>query len=88
MSTISVMLQVGVPTHSTPTPAEKPQASVESAVREALDCIDSGHDSHVEWNMIRRLYRELNKRKKTPRITNLIQMMEPVLQKYGYHGVV
>lgn len=89
MSQIQLMLQMEVPS-TADQKEEKPKGpSVEDQVREALECIDSGHDSHVEWNMIRRLYRQLHDmKKKSPRVENLMKMIEPVLQKYGYFGVV
>jgi hypothetical protein len=77
-----------------PTPAEtasaepKPQKlSVEDKVRHALDLIESGHTSRVEWKMINGLYTELKKMKPSPRVSNLIDMIKPVLAKFGYHDV-
>lgn len=84
MSQINLLLSLDVPQHR----SEKRKFSIEDEVREALDLIESGNDSHVEWNMIRRLYREICKRKPTARIANLKEMIEPVLSKYGYHKVV
>lgn len=60
--------------------------SVEDQVREALELIDSGHDSYVEWKLINKLARELRTRK-DPRSKNLMSMIDPILQKYGMHGV-
>jgi hypothetical protein len=60
--------------------------SIEDDVREALELIDSGHDSYIEWKMINKLARELRNRK-DPRSKNLMSMIDPVLQKYGMHGV-
>lgn len=62
-----------------------PPVSIEDQVRDALDCIDSGHNSNVEWILINRLYKELQEMKQTPRVQNLCKMIEPVLAKYGYH---
>lgn len=65
-----------------------PVSSIEDDVREALDCIESGHDSLVEWKMINKLHKELNQmKKKSPRVQNLLDMMEPVMAKYGIYGV-
>jgi hypothetical protein len=62
--------------------------SVEDKVREALECIDSGYESHVEWLMIGGLYKKLKQlARPSPRALNLIEMIEPVLAKYGYHKV-
>lgn len=75
--------------HPAPEKTEKAPVglSIEDKVRDALDCIDSGYDSRVEWLMINKLYSELQKRKQTPRVQNLRKMIEPVLAKFGYHGV-
>lgn len=84
---ISIMLQIGMPDPAPDQPVES-KPSVEDVVRQTLDCIDSGRDSNVEWNMIRRLYNELCSRKQTPRIANLKNMIETTLRKYGYHEVI
>lgn len=60
--------------------------SVEDEVREALELIESGHDSHIEWKLLNKLARELRPRKDA-RSKNLMEMIDPVLQKYGMHGV-
>lgn len=83
---IRIMLEV------TPPPAEKtskakPAMSVEDKVRHALELIDSGYRSDVQWQMIMKLYKSLRTKKQTPRVRNLIKMIEPVLAKFGYHGV-
>lgn len=73
-----------------PTPDQSSQypcaPSVEDQVQHALELIDSGKKSDVEWIMINKMYRELRSRKPTPRIQNLIDMIEPVIAKFGYHG--
>lgn len=61
--------------------------SVEDKVRDALECIESGYKSDVEWLMINRLYTSLQKAKQSPRVRNLRKMIEPVMAKYGYHKV-
>lgn len=71
-----------VPTERKQLPIRK--TSIEDEVRHALDCIDSGHASGVEWIMVNKLYRALAKYK-TPRAENLRKLIEPVLAKYGYH---
>jgi hypothetical protein len=78
-------MEPSMPKEKYPVPAN--ETSIEDDVREAIDCIESGHDSVVEWKMINRLYKELRDMKKTPRVTNLIAMIEPVMAKYGLHGV-
>lgn len=60
--------------------------SVEDEVRQAIELIDSGHDSHIEWKLLNKLAKELRSRKDA-RSRNLMEMIDPVLQKYGMHGV-
>lgn len=81
---LSIAIDMGMPEKSTKPAISKP--SIEDDVREALDCIQSGHDSLVEWKMINKLYKQLREMKPSTRITNLINMMEPVMAKYGIHG--
>lgn len=83
---LTIALQM--PEQRQPMQPEECKPSVEEQVRDCLDLIDSGHESAVEWNMIRRLYRELQSRERSPRIENLMQMIEPVLSKFGYHKKV
>ena len=59
---------------------------VEEQVRQAIEMIDSGHDSYVEWKLLNKLAKELRSRKDA-RSKNLMEMIDPVLQKYGLHGV-
>lgn len=88
MPKISISMSLEMPRRDSP-PTYTKRCSVEEKVREALELIDSGHDSRVEWEMIIRLYRTLrNTKKKTKRMVNLIQMIEPVLEKFGYYEVV
>lgn len=68
-------------------PVKSRETGIEDDVREAIECIESGHDSVIEWKMINKLYKELRSMKKTPRVDNLIKMIEPVMSKYGLHGV-
>lgn len=62
------------------------EKSVEEEVRNAIDCIESGHDSHVEWRLLNKLYNEL-KGRKDKRAKQLMGMIEPTLAKYGVYGV-
>lgn len=72
-------------------PAEKSAQcmplSVEDRVRDLMERIDSGMDSTVEWNMLRRIYRSLRGINNS-RAKNLIKMMEPILHKNGYYDKV
>jgi hypothetical protein len=90
VSSIKLMLELPMPAPA-PAPVQQkkePEYSVEDKVREALECIDSGHESGVEWSMINRLYSDLCKLKKpNDRAKNLKKMIEPVLAKFGYHKI-
>jgi hypothetical protein len=79
------MIQVGAPPADTKAAKAPQKLPVEDRVRDALELIDSGHKSDVEWIMIRKLYDKLCTMRASPRIKNLKQMIEPVLSKYGYH---
>jgi hypothetical protein len=85
---VRVMLEVGIPTVS---PAEREEVkplSIEDRVRDAIDMIDSGRHSSVQWIMLNKVYKSLSPRRgKSRRIDNLLNMIEPVMAKYGYHKV-
>ena len=70
-------------------PPEKTKASrkcIEDQVRERIEHIDNGCASHVDFLLLMRLQKSLKKRtKKSPRVKNLIKMIEPVLNKFGYY---
>lgn len=61
--------------------------SIEEQVRHCLELIESGYRSDREWLTISKLYKSLQGKKKTPRVQNLINMIEPVLAHFGYHKV-
>jgi len=80
---LQIMLECEPPARSEyPEPQE---ASPEEQVKQAIDMIDSGHDSTVEWKLLNRLARQLRK-KKDPRSKALMEMIDPVLMKYGMMG--
>lgn len=87
---ISIMLQVGMPSPEESCKHPKPEQKrpVEDKVREAIQLVDSGMDSQVEWILLNKLYKSLCELKKpTERAMSLKKMIEPVLSKYGYHSV-
>lgn len=63
----------------------RPRFTVEDKVRAMLELIDSGHESYTEWLTIQKLYDKLCSMKQTSRVKNIKQMIEPVLNKFGYH---
>lgn len=84
---VRVMLEVGLPSERSSEPGVRP-VSIEEKVKDALDSIDSGYKSDVQWIMINKLYKDLSARRgKSKRIDNLLNMIEPVMAKYGYHKV-
>ena len=93
-SAIKLMLEIEMPDKATtaaakPAPEPVKKVPIEEKVREALECIDSDYDSHVEWIMIRKLYKDLRQLKKpSDRALNVMKMIEPVLSKYGYTASV
>lgn len=82
---ISVALQMPEASAPVTRPLAEPE-SVEDQVRSALDCIESGEDSHKEWLFINSVYKKLQGLKKpSKRAINVKKMIEPVLAHYGYH---
>lgn len=60
--------------------------SIEDQVRERIDRIDSGCGSHVDFLVLKKLQQALREKKPcTPRIQNLMDMIEPVMRKFGYY---
>ena len=84
---IKVLVQMDSPPSPEATKQTCPPRSIEERVRDLLEIADSGKDSSLEWNILRRLYRDLQKRKGNSRVDNLIQMLEPVMHKFGYYEV-
>jgi hypothetical protein len=84
---IKVMLDLEAPSaEKTKQTVVEKGPSVEEQVRQAIEMIDSGRDSYVEWKLLNKLAKELRSRKDA-RSKNLLEMIDPVLQKYGLHGV-
>ena len=73
------------------TPPKKPDidtqpVSIEDKVRDMIDHVETGYNSKQEWYTLYKLFRGLlNSPKKGPRVQNLINMIRPVMAKYGYH---
>lgn len=83
---MKLLIQVSMPKpNAAPSPTCPPKVSIEEHVKDCIECIESGHNSSIEWITINKLYRDLEKRKATPRVQNLKKMIEPTLAKYGYH---
>lgn len=89
VQSIKVMLELPMPAPAPPPIPQKKEEStapsVEDRVKEAIDCIDSGHDSRIEWSLLTRLYKDLsNLKKPNDRARNLMKLIKPVLAKFGY----
>lgn len=83
---IKIMLDMPTPEAGKSKYPTKDEKSVEEEVKEAIEKIDSGHESYVEWKLLNKLAKELRSRKDA-RSKNLMEMIDPVLSKYGMHGV-
>lgn len=60
--------------------------SPEDEVRERIERIDSGCGSEVDFLVLKRLQAALKAKKPcTPRMKNLIEMIEPVMRRFGYY---
>lgn len=89
------MTQVGIHvllhTAEAPVPrkyADYPKASsVEDRVRALVESAESGSGPRTDWLILNKLYRDLSARKPTPRVSNLLALIKPVLARHGYHGV-
>lgn len=66
--------------------APAPGISLEAKVRDMLDSIESGHPSAQDWIAINKFYGTIKDRTDT-RSKALKKMIEPVMSKYGQHGV-
>lgn len=88
MQGIRIMVDMSVPEPRKEYTDKACKLPVEDQVRDALENVLSGHESHRDWIMLNKLYAYI-KSKKSPnkRMQNIIKMIEPVLAKFGYHKV-
>ncbi len=94
---ISISLNIELPTPQKSEDASPPwrqdKPSVEQQVREAIEECESGRASRAEWLMLGRLRTTLLEKQrsaspeKRERINNILDMINPLLSKYGFHGV-
>lgn len=66
--------------------APAPGISLEAKVRDMLDSIESGHPSAQDWIALNKFYDTIKDRTDS-RCKNLRAMIEPIMSKYGQHGV-
>lgn len=99
-SGITLMLHVGVPpkpvasSQSNPSPGpgndtlgvRAKSNSIEDKVRAAIERIDDGCGSEVDFLLLRKVKEALLKKNKAnPRVKNLLEMIEPTIRKFGYY---
>lgn len=81
---LHLLIEVPSPEKTSKAPCK---LTIEEQVRDAIELIESGYESRQEWLLINKVFSALSKKKPNARITNIINMIKPVLSKYGYHGV-
>jgi hypothetical protein len=84
MSGTKIVISLQMPSSDTSQKAT-PDLTSEDKVRQAIELVDSGYCSDVEWIMLKKLYKALGEKSPTKRIRNMMDMIKPVLAKYGYH---
>lgn len=64
----------------------KKKPNVEDQVRAAIQRIDDGTGTEVDFLLLRKVKSALlTKDKGNPRVKNLLEMIEPTLRKFGYY---
>lgn len=81
------MIGISVMVHQMPTKetCKKKKKPIEDVVRETIERIDDGCATEVDFLMLKRLKLGLQKLKPTPRVKNLITMIDPAMRKFGYY---
>jgi hypothetical protein len=65
-------------------PERLPKKTAEEKVKEWIEDVESGRPSRGQWCRLRRLFNCLaNSKKLSPRGRLILEMIEPVMQKYG-----
>jgi hypothetical protein len=85
---MKIHIELEMPEPGNSGPPKVDPLTPEERVRDALDEILSGRESKREWSFVNRVYKQLKCQKDpSEKAKNLIEMIEPVLSKFGYHGV-
>lgn len=64
----------------------EPKASVEDKVRDCIDRIDNGCGTEVDFLTLKKLKAAIqSKPKQTPRMVNLVKMIDPIMKRFGYY---
>lgn len=80
---MKIIINIPMPAKEYPESFKCP--SVEDKVRHLLDLIDTEYSTPADWETLRRLFNMLNAVKKpNKRQKNLIELIKPVMEKYGY----
>jgi len=61
------------------------QPNLEDQVRACIQRIDDGTGTQVDFLLLKRLKTALLKKKSSPRVKNLLDMIEPTLRRFGYY---
>lgn len=86
-TTIGISLMVSTP----PPPKrehhkEEYRPSVEDKVRKCIERIDNGCGTEVDFLILKKLKAAIQAKKHiTPRMKNVLNMIEPVIQRFGYY---
>ena len=60
--------------------------SVEDKVRDCIERIDNGCGTEVDFLTLKKLKAAIQSRpKQTPRMVNLVKMIDPVMKRFGYY---
>ncbi len=83
---ISLMVQTPPPPPRPSAGEHKRMSSVEDKVRKCIERIDNGCGTEVDFLTLKKLKAAIQSRKKiTPRMKNILDMMEPTIQRFGYY---
>lgn len=86
---VQILISLDVPTPGKyKTDHATKELSIEERVRAACELIDSGHESRKEWLLLQKLNNYLMRRKDrlTERQANVLQMVQPMIEKYGQNS--
>lgn len=80
-SKIGISIQLQMPAAG----GTKSQPNLEDQVRACIQRIDDGTGTQVDFLLLKRLKTALLKKKSSPRVKNLLDMIEPTLRRFGYY---
>lgn len=65
---------------------EEYKPSVEDKVRDCIERIDNGCGTEVDFLTLKKLKAAIQSRpKQTPRMVNLVKMIDPIMRRFGYY---